>query len=43
MEKMANLDSPDPLALLVPLDLAETLLLSTMVLKLLTPALDPWV
>lgn len=43
MEKMANPDSPAPLAPLVPLDLEETLLLSMMVLRLLIPALDPWV
>lgn len=43
MEEMANLDSPAPLAPLVPLDSEETLLLSTMVQKPLMPALDPWV
>lgn len=43
MEKMANLDSPAPLAPLVPLDSEETLLLSTMVLRPPIPALDPWV
>lgn len=42
MEKMANPDSLDPLAHLVPLDLEETLLLSMMVQKLPTLALDPW-
>lgn len=42
MERMANPDSLDPLAPLVPLDLEETLLLSTMVPKLLIPAPDPW-
>jgi len=42
MELMANPDSLAHLAPLVPLDLAETLLLSMMVRKLLIPALDPW-
>lgn len=42
MAKMANPDSPAPLAPLVPLDLEETLLLSMMVQKPLIPAPDPW-
>jgi len=43
MENPANLDFPDLPAPLDPLDLAETLLLSMMELKDLTPALDPLV
>lgn len=43
MVKMVNLDSPAPLALPDPLDSeAETLLLSTMVRRPLTPAPAPW-
>lgn len=43
MENPANLDFKALPAPLDPLDLAETLLLSMMELKDLTPALDPWV
>lgn len=42
MAKTANLDSPAPLAPLVPLDSEETLLLSMMVLKVPMLVLDPW-